>query len=85
MEHALHHQRQGQVDRSCRFADAALAGCHGNDVLHPRDELDSALNAMRHDLARDINAHVANSGNAFRLPATCLRMPSTRLLPDNRA
>ncbi len=40
-------QRQGQVDSGSRFADAALAGRHRNDVLDVRHQLDAALHCVR--------------------------------------
>ena len=48
---ALGRQRQRQVDRGGGLADAALAGGHGDDVLHAGDQLDAALHGVRDDLA----------------------------------
>ena len=43
-------QRQREVHRGGRLADAALARGHGDDVLHVRDQLHAALHGVRDDL-----------------------------------
>ena len=46
---AVGRQRQRQIDRDRRLADAALAGCHGDDVADLLKRLEIALYAVRNN------------------------------------
>jgi hypothetical protein len=73
---ALGGQRQRQVHRGGGLADAALAGGHGDDVLHLRNQLHAALHAVRDDLAMHVGGNVAGARDGLQLVDDGLRMPS---------
>jgi hypothetical protein len=60
-------QRQRQVDGGGGFADAALAGRHGDDVLDVGDQLDAALHAVRDDLEPDVRGGGGHAVDALEL------------------
>ncbi len=59
-------QRQCQIDGGGGFADAALAGGDGDDVLDIGQQLHAALYAVRHDTATDIDGHIAGIRQGFQ-------------------
>ena len=60
-------QGQRQIDRGGRFADAALAAGHGDDVLDAGNQLDALLHRMRDYLRIDVGADVADAGDGLQL------------------
>ena len=60
-------QRQGQVDGRRALADTALAGSHGDDVLHPGQQLDALLHRVGDDLGVHVGADVTDAGNSANL------------------
>ena len=57
---ALLRQRQRQIDRRRAFADAALAGSHGDDVLHAGQGFERCLDGMGDNLETHIGIHAAD-------------------------
>ncbi len=64
---ALGRQRQRQVHRGGGLAHSALAGGHGDDVLHLRHQLDAALHAVRDDLAIHVGGNIARARDRLQL------------------
>ncbi len=58
-------QRQRQVDGGGAFADAALAGGHGHDILHVGQQLHAALHAVAGNFETHVDRHIAHTGHAF--------------------
>ena len=64
--HAL--QRASQIGGGGRFADAALARSHGDNVFHAFDGGDALLHFVGDDAAADFHIGFAADGIANRLP-----------------
>jgi hypothetical protein len=58
-------QCQGQIHRSRAFADTALARRHGDDVLHIRQQLHTALHAVAGDFEADVDRHIAHAADGL--------------------
>ena len=54
-------QGQREIDGGRALADAALAGCDGDDGLDARHQLDAHLDRMGDDLRIDVGRHVADT------------------------
>ena len=64
---ALGGEREREVHRGGRLADAALAGGDGDDVLDPGNELHAALHGVRHDFRRHLHRDVGRARRLQRL------------------